>query len=336
MKNITVAGMEETAKEIKRNANNNSNYKKVGFDEKNYLDVRLKKDELKKELRIRLLPIDKDAETPFKIIRMHNVKVPTEISASGWKSYVCLEKTEDINHGKYGDKCPFCELHDEAEKMLKDPSLDPIEKERWKKIAMENKPNYTCIVRCIERGHEEDGPKFWKFTITKEGKDPYHVINDLVATRRQENIDDGASEEEAGNILDLYNGKDLKLTVNAVLKDGKWTNKTSVTVVDYGKEKPLSEDEEEMNRWINDEKKWSDVFVAKPYDYLSIILDGNVPFFDRGLNQWVVKENNAETTNTEEAEKLDAQIEESKQQVLGVQQTESSETLSDGDSDLPF
>ena len=75
MQNITVAGIEETANSRKTNEKpqekqNNNN----GFDKKNYLNVRLAKGETKKELVIRLLPIDKNSDTPFKIIKMHKIQ----------------------------------------------------------------------------------------------------------------------------------------------------------------------------------------------------------------------------------------------------------------------
>ena len=87
---------------------------------------------------------------------------------------------------------------------------------------------------------------------------------------------------EPRNILDVETGRDLKVTIERVFdKEGKPTDKTTVSIVDYGNDKPLSNNPELMDKWINDEKVWSDVFVAKPYDYLSIVLDGGVPFYDK-------------------------------------------------------
>lgn len=286
--NITFDAIESTIKEREKKT---SNVKTTSFNEKNYLNIRLGKGETKKELKIRLLPIDKDSQTPFKIIKMHTLKVPTEVSKSGWKSYVCLSETEDIDHDVFGNKCPFCELRDEAWRRSKETNNE-VEKKKWISIAKENYSKEVCILRCIERGHEEDGPKFLKFNIHKNGDDLYHSIINLVRTRRQENIDDGISQEEAGNILDLYKGKDLKLTITA--DNSEQSNKTGISVVDYGREKPLSDNQEEMERWINDDKKWGDVFVTKPYDYLSIILDGKVPFFDKNLRTWVCKSDDEE------------------------------------------
>ena len=320
MQNITVEAVKATAlaREPKKQTISS-------FDEKNYLNVRLEPGVMKKELRIRLLPIDKDASTPFKIIHMHNVKVPTEVSKSGWKTYVCLNKTEDIDHEKLGKACPFCELRYEAYKKSTEVT-DEVEKRAWQRLSLDNKPIDVCVIRCIERGHEEDGPKFWKFSLHSKKDDAYHQLQDLFETRRQEDIEDGG---EGGNIFDLYNGKDLKITVTAVLSEGKWTNRTNVSVIDLGKSKPLSESEEEMEKWINDEKKWSDVFVAKPYDYLSLIIDQKVPYYDRAAGKWVAK-------NDPNADEQTA-IEENESKIDTIEKavvTEISET--NVDSELPF
>lgn len=288
------------------------------FDAKNYLDVKLEKGEDKKELKIRLLPIDEETGSPFKTIHMHTLQVPKEVSESGWKSYVCLKYTDDIDHDTFGHDCPFCEMNHEAyekmkswqEKLEKAKKADDefeiskceTEVNRWKQISLNNKESEVCIVRCIERGHEEDGPKFWKFTVRSDGKDPKNLIKQLWKSRKQESIDDAMDEYGVKrpedlpedfvptNILDLETGRDLKVTITRVFdKEGKPTKKTSVSIVDYSKSKPLSKDEDLADEWINDSKVWSDVFTVKPYEYLSIILDGEIPFFDKTNKVWVTK-----------------------------------------------
>jgi len=109
------------------------------FDEKNYLNIRLSDNQTTKELKFRLLPIDGTSNTPFKKIHVHTVKVPKEVSPSGWKSYICIEKTEGIDRNIYGSKCPFCEMNREAYKKFSEET-EPAIKERWKKISLENIP----------------------------------------------------------------------------------------------------------------------------------------------------------------------------------------------------
>ena len=296
-RNITTDVMDEEVSEKKQ-----LNY--TAFDAKNYLNVKLADGENEKTLRIRLLPVDRNTDSPFKTIHMHQIKVAPELARSGWKSYVCLSKTEDIDHEEFGDKCPFCEMNQIAYKNMKEAQAagDQLEEKRWKEISLANRSSEVCIVRCIERGAEEDGPKFWKFTVRSDGKDPKSLIKALYKMRKQESIDEALEDYEVDrvedlpedfvplNILDLETGRDLKVTITRVFdKDGKPTKKTSVSIVDYGKSRPLSKDSEEANEWISDKKVWSDVFVVKPYEYLSIILDGEVPFWDKVNKKWVSK-----------------------------------------------
>ena len=51
-------------------------------------------------------------EKDIKVIRV-GLQNTEEISESGYKNYICLEKS-NIDHEKYGKKCPFCELQREA------------------------------------------------------------------------------------------------------------------------------------------------------------------------------------------------------------------------------
>lgn len=309
--NITNDVMDEEEEKSERKPSFNS------FDAKNYLDVKLDKGEDSKELKIRLLPIDLETGSPFKIIHMHTIPVQKEISQSGWKSYVCLKHTKDIDHETMGSDCPFCELNKKAydEKVKAEKDGDEVGARRWKEISLANKESEVCVVRCIERGHEEDGPKFWKFNVRSDKKDPKNLITKLWKSRKQESIDEAMDEYdgelpedfEPENILDLYNGRDLKVTIEAVYdKDGKRTKKTSISIVDYGKNRPISKDEELAEEWINDSKKWSDVFTVKPYEYLSIILDGEVPFFDKNKNKWVTKGRARDEETKEELRKENA------------------------------
>ena len=322
-------------------------YGKFVFNEKNYLNTNLAKGENKKELRIRLLPIDKDSDTPFKTIYSHKVTVPPEVSPkTPWKSYVCLSKTEDINHEVLGDKCPFCEMRQTAYKKRDEARKagDKTEAQRWDEIAKKYWPNEECIMRVIERGAEDDGDKFWKTSVRSDKKDPKHQIKTLFRDRWNESIEE-AKNDNGGelpedfvpeNILDVETGKDLKITVSRVFtKDGKPTDKKTISVVDYGKNRPLSNDPELMDKWINDDKLWTDVFVAKPYDYLSLILDGEVPFYDKEQGKWVPKmkkhsdEEDSEAENDKKA--ADRKIEEAKRKAMSVDDDEEYGDDSDDD-----
>ena len=308
------------------------------FNVNNYLNVKLDKNEDKKVLKIRVLPIDKDTPKPFKKIFMHSVKLTPEQqgkNSSKWKSYICLKRTEGIDHEALGCKCPFCEENSKAYKAYTE-ATNEVEKEAYKEIFKSYFANEYGIIRCIERGHEEDGPKFWKFPIRQDGKDPMNTINRLYNSQKEESIEMG---ESPLNILDINDGKDFKITIEAVYdKQNNRTDKTSISIEPYGKRKPLSEDVNEMIKWVNDEKKWSDVFVAKPYDYLSLIIDKKVPFYDKANGVWCAMtggtQSHEEKINQDDLSESNKKIEEARNTVLTAANANAN-TTSVVD-DLPF
>lgn len=291
VRNITTDVMDEELE--KRNGQEQAEQFTNKFDPKNYLNDRLEENELHKEIRVRVLPISKDSNSPFKVYKTHLLKVDTKISNSGLKRYICLSENDDIDHEKFGNECPCCKLR-EYEFQQANKATNDVDKERHKKNAKNFYTGDTCAMRLIERGHEEDGPKFWQFQVRSDGKDPMNVIKNLYKTRKNESIVE-AKEENGGelpqdfvpeNILDLYEGKDLLITIDAVFdKQGKKSR--SITITDYGKNKPLSRNEEEIERWVNDPKDVYDVFTVKPYEYLEIAAKGKVPYFDKKKKVWV-------------------------------------------------
>ena len=77
--NITPEAIEESKSSKPQKSHN-----QTPFNEKTYLNVKLDKRTDSKDLKIRLLTIDKDSNLPFKHIYMHSVMVPTEIAESGF------------------------------------------------------------------------------------------------------------------------------------------------------------------------------------------------------------------------------------------------------------
>lgn len=256
------------------------------FNEKNYLNVRLNDDENEKELVIRLLPMDPNGGSPFVHVHFHNVEVNKELVKPGqkpYKSFVCLNPRNNptIDHEKFGNKCPFCEVNKDAyEKSTK--ATTETEKKEWQDLSIANKTKEAIIVRCIERGKEDEGVKFWKFNLKYDKSDPYNKILNIARKRAEEGKKAGIDI----NILDLYKGRDLNITV----KRGNTENQTVIEVVEAGIDTPVTPDREQLVKWLNDEKKWQDVFTAKPYDYLQIIQDGKIPWYDKEEGKWVDKD----------------------------------------------
>lgn len=328
--NITPEIMEDLEKNSEKNSRKEST-----FSAKNYLDVRVNEGEKEKEVTIRLLPMDLETGNPFVKIHTHSIKVPKEISSTGYKSYICLNKTKDIDHEVYGTKCPFCTINKNAyEESLKED--DPVKKKLWQETSVANRSRESVIVRCIQRGKEDEGVKFWKFNIRHDGADPYNQIIKLYNLRKNEGIKAGL--EKPINILDINEGRDLTITFSEVAT-------AAPTVTDASISTPISKDAEQMKAWIYDSKKWQDVFAVKPYEYLELISQGLIPWYDRATGKWidkaihdkdVVDAENKATDDIKDAEKR-LNVPQPKNDIVDeLTFKEATSTSGSADEDLPF
>lgn len=271
------------------------------------------------------MPISKDSGSAFLRIKSHYIKVNPELaigSKKNMKGYVCCKHTSEL-HDNYGDKCAICDAHDKFVEKYK-TCTNPSDKKMYEDLMKETNTIDYWVVRCIERGKEEEGVKFWKFPASKAKKGIYDTLMSLYKTRKQESIN--AGDEVPYNMFDLMNGKDIVLTISKGKDD-----KTSITVVDAGRESPLSKDVNKITEWVNDEKKWTDVYGIKTYDYLQIVLSGDVPFFDKEKNKFVPK-SSVVSSKSDNPEMTEEEIIEAEKKLQNI---EDGQILDDGE-DLPF
>lgn len=245
----------------------------VTYDKKNYLNTRLEPQELQKVIRVRLLPFDTESGTPFHKVFMHTIKVDKELSSSGWRSFVCPSKN---GHNK---PCPFCETAAKAREMH-DSATTQAERDNYWKIECDNKVRDTWIVRCIDRDHEEDGVKFWMFNSSRKKDGVYDKIINLFNQRWTS----AQAKGKVNNIFDLQEGKDLIITIQ---RDS--VGKTVMQITDDDEKSPLASTIEQMEAWVNDPKKWTDVYSEKSYEYLSIIVEGGIPYYNKDTQSWMDK-----------------------------------------------
>lgn len=257
--------------------------KKTKFNPKNYLNARLGSGESSKKLKIRLLPFSPEGGSPFQKVFIHTVRVNKE-GGQGWRTFVCP------THNHKGDKCPFCETSEQA-KRLRLRTDNEVEKKKYGDIEFMNRAKEAWIVRCIERDHEEDGVKFWLFNASRKKDGVYDKIINLFNERWEE----AKAAGKTYNIFDLNNGKDLTINLS---KDSN--NKTVTQITDSSFMTPLSDNYEQAKAWIEDPKKWEDVYTVKPYDYMAIVVQGGIPIFDKEQNKYVDK---AELDERNEKEK---------------------------------
>ena len=252
------------------------------FDVKNYLQARLADNEQSKEITIRLLPfsmetdkrLNPDGSAPFHKVYMHNIKVNARVSPSGYKRIPCPKKNIIPGYNDTSElqkDCPFCNAADYARNLRKTATTQS-EKDTCKSAISTNLPHDVWVIRCIERGHEEDGVKFWMFNDSMKKDGVYDKIFAIFKKRL----------EKGRNIFDLNSGKDICLSLN---RDS--TGKTAITITDDDDWTPLTNDYEQGMKWLNDPKKWTDVYTFKPYEYMKILGDGGVPKYDTNLGKYI-------------------------------------------------
>ena len=187
---------------------------------------------------------------------------------------------------------------------------------------------------------ENEGVKFWKFNLRDDKADPYNQIIDLFKYRKKKSLEKG---EEPENILDLYNGRDLIVTV----KSTKESNSSVITIRLDEDITPITNDEELLKSWIYDKKTWQEVFPPKDYDYITLVSEGKYPWFDREENKWVdrevfnAKKNGKTQEETKKVEEADKKLREDSEPEKYTEKSSFEQTVSlDNDEDdgeeLPF
>ena len=197
-----------------------------------------------------------------------------------------------------------------------------------------NKAKAAWIVRCIERGHEEDGVKFWLFNDSRKGDGVYDKIIKIYNERKKS----AERKGKTSNIFDLNDGKDLIITLS---KDSN--GKTVIQIVDDEDRSPLTEDFDLGMSWINDSKKWDEVYTVKPYKYMEIIVKGGIPVWDKVNGGYIDSQEKAEKDRKAAEEELKENLTEHKRDFSDFPK-ESTETKSESTSgifinsedDLPF
>lgn len=278
---------------------------KKAFDAKNYLNTRLADNEQKRTINIRIvLTEDIDGKKKFAIpVNIHSLKLSlnqnrqNKVAKGGYKSFICLNDhhvKDDL--GQNG--CPLCQkkfkIFEEANNVT-----DVNEKKAICKQAYSYDTKTSYIVRCIERGKEDEGIKFWRFNKHDDGSGPFDIIKEMWTTYHNAGI----------NIFDYKGGIDLILTLTkAPKKNENSTEKTAIKIMADVAPKPLGTDEQ-IQMWVNDEKDWKDMYRAKSFDYLALIADDKTPVFDAENKKWVawVDEDEKKKVEQEAAQQLKEQ-----------------------------
>ena len=191
----------------------------------------------------------KNGQSPFAQIFFHELKIDGK-----WQKLYCPKRN------KTGE-CPLCEVSKSAE-----ASGTKEDKE----IASQYSARKFYIVKGIDRDLEEDGPKFWRFRHNFKKQGTLDKIVPVFSTK--------------GDVTNKDKGRDIILTIGK--DENGYTKVTSAMPEDPG---PLSEDQELAQLWLDDESTWETVYAKKSYDYLEIIAQGEVPYWDKDSEKYISK-----------------------------------------------
>ncbi len=309
------------------------------FNPSNYLNTRLGDNETSRTFNIRVI-LTPDNDGKYKVAiptEVHNIVLNTKqqkaklISNSKFKSFICLNDSHLMNDGGNAIvKCPFCEKKDEiiaeANKIIiNENDNDEVKKAKaLKKKAIlkegySNESKIAYVVRCIERGKEEEGVKFWRFNQHDDKKGIFDTLYGFCKTYANRGV----------NIFDYENGYDIIVTLNKS-SDGK----TVINLMPDVLPSPLSTDENQKNLWLNDTKDWRDMYRAKSYDYLKIVADGETPVWDKDIKGWTIWKDVEELKNEENVIFQEAANE--LKDTTNLQKVIPSNNNNDIDEELPF
>jgi hypothetical protein len=233
----------------KQVAGGNSN--KVSQEDrmKKYFTTLLPKGSRSGEKRIRILPTT-DGSSPFKEVYYHELQVDGQ-----W-----VKLYDPKQEGK---RSPLNEVYEGL--MMTGVEADKV-------LARQYRARKFYIVKVIDRENEQDGVKFWRFKHNSKGEGILDKIFPLFKNK--------------GDITDIQKGRDLIITLG-LTKAGNGKEYTAITSIIPEDITPLSNDNDTVNSWINDELTWADVYSKKPEEYLEMIAKGEVPKWDVETKKYV-------------------------------------------------
>ena len=228
---------------------------------KKYFTTVLPKGSKGEERRIRILPTP-DGSSPFKEVYFHEVQVDGK-----W-----VKLYDPKQEGK---RSPLNEVHEGL-------MMTGVESDR--ELARQYRSRKFYIVKVIDRDHEQDGPKFWRFKHNAKGDGVLDKIFPIFKNK--------------GDVTEPQKGRDLIISLT-LTKSGTGKEYTSINSVIPEDAGPLHEDENVAKTWLEDELTWSDVYSKKGEDYLEMVAKGEVPRWDNDSKKWVSNSSSDETIGTQ-------------------------------------
>jgi len=228
---------------------------------KKYFTTYLPKNTKSGQKTVRILPTT-DGSSPFKEVWYHEVQVDGK-----WTKLYDPDKNDS-------ERSPLNEVYEE---------LMSTGKESDRELARQYRARKFYIVKVIDRDNEEDGPKFWRF---KDNYKQEGILDKIIPIWRNK-----------GDITDVEKGRDLIVELTKA-KTPSGIEYTVVQTIMYDDPTPLSEDQNLMSEWTNDETTWEDVYSKKPVEYLEAIARGETPVWSSDLGKYVYDDSDSQITET--------------------------------------
>ena len=226
---------------------------------KKYFAAILSDKEKQGQKRIRILPTA-DGSSPFKEVWFHEVQVDGK-----WIKLYDPGKNDN-------ERSPLNEVFED---------LMSTGKEADKKLASNYRSRMFYIVKVIDRDAEEDGVKFWRFkhNYKKEG-----ILDKIIPIWRAK-----------GDVTDPQKGRDLILELTKS-KTNSGSYYTVIQAVMYDDPQPISDNEDTLKSWVEDELTWADVYSKKPVEYLEAIARGETPKWDSDAGKYAYSDSTVDET----------------------------------------
>ena len=236
--------------EQNKNATSGNSNKMSSEDRlKRYFTTVLPKGSKGEERRIRILPT-KDGSSPFVEVKFHEVQVDGK-----W-----VKLYDPAQEGKRSPLNEVCEGL-----MMSGVDSD-------KELARNYRSRKFYIVKVIDRDHESDGVKFWRFKHNHKGDG---VIDKIFPIFRNK-----------GDVTNPENGRDLILSLT-LTKAGTGKEYTVINSVLNDDPSVLHTYADVAKTWLDDELAWSDVYARKGEDYVELVARGEAPRWDSDQKRYV-------------------------------------------------
>ena len=227
--------------------------RRIGVDLTKYFTIALQDGENQGEKSIRILPNQDDPTKWYKVGYFHNLKIGNRYA----KLYDPAQDNEPSP------------LNDAYKYLMNTGDSDD------RKTANSYRSRQYFIVRCIERGKENEGVKFWRFPAVQDGSGIMDKIAPLV--------------KKYGAFWNPFEGFDISISI---IRDKSRDNKvgySKVSSIIPDRESKLNEDENQAVQILEDPMVWTDVFRKKPQDYLLLVAEGTEPMWDAEAKKFVGK-----------------------------------------------